>query len=149
MAAALTVMRPRVADLAGRLWALSQRLRDGLEGCARVLGHPTWRVPHIVAIAVAGVDRETLFMTLEDRGIQAGEAATDVLSKAGLVGPDDVVVRLGLTADTTQEHVDHVLDVLPNAVERLRGMAVRAANTNRTTRNEPSDGPQGAAGRNG
>ena len=67
MAAALTVMRPRVADLAGRLWALSQRLRDGLEGCGRVLGHPTWRVPHIVAVAVAGVDRETLFMTLEDR----------------------------------------------------------------------------------
>ena len=59
------------------------------------------------------------------------------------------MVRLGLTADTTQEDVDHVLDVLPNAVERLRGMAVRAANTNRTTRTERSDGPQRAAGRNG
>ncbi len=126
MAAALTAMRPRVADLAGRLWGLSQRLRQGLEGCGRVLGHPTWRVPHIVSVAVSGVDRETLFMTLEDRGIQAGEASTDVLAKAGLVGPGDVVVRFGLTADTTAEDVERVVDVLPDAVERLRGMAARA-----------------------
>jgi cysteine desulfurase len=127
MAAALTAMRPRVADLAGRLWSLSQRLREGLDGCGRVLGHPTWRVPHIVSVAVTGVDRETLFMTLEDRGIQAGEAATDALATAGLVDPDDVVVRFGLTAHTTAEDVDRVLDVLPNAVERLRGMAERAS----------------------
>jgi cysteine desulfurase len=126
MAAALTAMRPRVPDLAGRLWALSQRLRQGLEGCGRVLGHPTWRVPHIVSVAVSGVDRETLFMTLEDRGIQAGEAATGALAKAGLVEPDDVVVRFGLTAHTTAKDVDRVVDVLPNAVERLRGMAARA-----------------------
>ena len=126
MAAALIAMRPRVADLAGRLWALSQRLRQGLEGCGRVLGHPTWRVPHIVSVAVSGVDRETLFMTLEDRGIQAGEAATAVLAKAELVEPDDVVIRFGLTAESTAEDIDRVLNVLPNAVERLRGMAARA-----------------------
>jgi cysteine desulfurase len=132
MAAAITAMRPRVADLAGRLWGLSQRLRQGLDGCGRVLGHPTWRVPHIVSVAVSGVDRETLFMTLEDRGIQAGEANADVLVAAGLVGPDDVVVRFGLTADTTSEDVDRVLEVLPNAVERLKGMAERASVVRRT-----------------
>jgi cysteine desulfurase len=132
MAAAITAMRPRVADLAGRLWGLSQRLRQGLDGCGRVLGHPTWRVPHIVSVAVSGVDRETLFMTLEDRGIQAGEANADVLAAAGLVGPDDVVVRFGLTADTTAEDVERVLEVLPKAVERLKGMAERASVVRRT-----------------
>src|SRR5262249_42562357 len=123
MAAALTALRPRVADLAGHLWSLSQLLRGGLDGRGRGLGPPTWRVPHIVSVAVSGVDRETLFMTLEDGGIQAGEAATDVLSSAGLVGREDVVVRFGLTAHTTENDVDRVLDVLPRAVERLRGMA--------------------------
>ena len=78
------------------------------------------------------LDRETLFMTLEDRGIQAGEANADVLAAAGLVGPDEVVVRFGLTADTTSEDVDRVLEVLPNAVERLKGMAERASVVRRT-----------------
>jgi len=127
MAAALTSLRPRIPDMAGRLWTLSQRLRDGLAEAGRVLGHPTRRVPHIVSVAVAGVDRETLFMTLEDRGILAGEAATGVLARAGLVHPDDVVVRFGLTAETTDRDVELVLEAFPDAVERLRGMAARAA----------------------
>ena len=123
MAAALTALRPRIPDLAGNLWTLSQRLREGLVGAGRVLGHATWRVPHIVSVAVADVDRETLFMTLEDRGIQAGEPATDVLARAGLVRPGEVVVRFGLTADTTADDVDRVLDV-PDAVA-ARGWGVR------------------------
>ena len=100
-----------------------------------MLGHPTWRVPHIVSVAVSGVDRETLFMTLEDRGIQAGEAATEVLAKAEIVDPDDVVVRFGLTADTTAEDIDRVLAVLPDAVDRLRGMAARAGGAGSQRRN--------------
>ena len=122
MAAALTTLRPRVPDLAGNLWTLSQRLRHGLAPAGRVLGHATWRVPHIVAVAVADVDRETLFMTLEDRGIQAGEAATAVLARAGLASPGEVVVRFGLTVDTTADDVERVLQVLPDALARLRGM---------------------------
>jgi len=127
MAAALTSLRPRIPDLAGRLWALSQRLRDGLAEAGRVLGHPTRRVPHIVSVAVAGVDRETLFMTLEDRSILAGEAATHVLARAGMVHPDEVVVRFGLTGGTTDQDVELVLEAFPDAVDRLRGMAARAA----------------------
>jgi cysteine desulfurase len=122
MAAALTTLRPRIPDLAGNLWTLPQRLRQGLAAAGRVLGHATWRVPHIVSVAVTDVDRETLFMTLEDRGIQAGEAAADVLARAGLVRPGEVVVRFGLTVDTTAEDVERVLEVLPDAVARLRGM---------------------------
>jgi cysteine desulfurase len=122
MAAALTTLRPRIPDLAGKLWTLSQRLREGLPRAGRVLGHATWRVPHIVSVAVPDVDRETLFMTLEDRGILAGEAATAVLSRAGLARPGEVVVRFGLTADTTDQDVERVLEVLPDAVARLRGM---------------------------
>jgi cysteine desulfurase len=122
MAAALTALRPRTADLAGTLWTLTQRLREGLAPAGRVLGHATWRVPHIVSVAVADVDRETLFMTLEDRGILAGEANTDVLVRAGLTHAGEVVVRFGLTAWTTDQDVDRVLDAFPDAVERLRGM---------------------------
>jgi cysteine desulfurase len=123
MAAAVTALRPRIADLAGSLWPLSQRLREGLASSGRVLGHATWRVPHIVSVAVAELDRETLLMTLEDRGILAGEADADVLVRAGLARPGEVVVRFGLTAWTTAADVDRVLEVFPDAVTRLRGLA--------------------------
>ena len=129
MAAAFVTLKPEVADLAGRLWGLSARLRAGLddaEAGLRVLGHPTHRVPHLVSVAVSGVDRETLFMTLEDRGLLVGESRSDVLVRAGLIEEGDVVVRIGLTRDSTEADVDRALDVLPDAARRLRGISSRA-----------------------
>jgi cysteine desulfurase len=129
MAEAFLAMKPEVADLAGRLWGLSARLRSGLddpETGLRVLGHPTHRVPHLVSVAVSGIDRETLFMTLEDRGLLVGEARSDVLTRAGLVRAGDVVVRFGLTKDSTAADVDRVLEVLPGVTRLLQGISRRA-----------------------
>jgi cysteine desulfurase len=129
MAEAFLTLKPEIADLAGRLWSMSARLRTGLDDSdagLRVLGHPTHRVPHLVSVAVSGADRETLFMTLEDRGLLVGEARAQVLARAGLTDPADVVVRLGLTRDTTDADVDRVLDVLPDVARRLRGIGRRA-----------------------
>ena len=129
MAEAFRVVNGEIADLAGRLWALSARLREGLDdpdAGLRVLGHATHRVPHLVSVAVSGVDRETLFMTLEDRGLLVGEARSDVLARAGLVRAGDAVVRLGLTRKSTATDVDRVLETLPDAARRLRGISSRA-----------------------
>ena len=129
MAAALLALGPEIADLAGRLWSLSARLRSGLddtESGLRVLGHPTHRVPHLVSVGVSGVDRETLFMTLEDRGLLVGEARAQALARSGLAAPGDVVVRLGLTRENTDADVDRVLEILPEVARRLRGIGKRA-----------------------
>jgi len=129
MAEAFRVVSGEIGDLAGRLWALSARLRAGLDDPAaglRVLGHPTHRVPHLVSVAVSGVDRETLFMTLEDRGLLVGEARSDLLVRAGLAREGDAVVRLGLTRESTAEDVDRVLEVIPDVARRLRGINSRA-----------------------
>jgi len=129
MAEAFVALAPEVPDLAGRLWSLSARLRAGLddsEAGLRVLGHPTHRVPHLVSVAVSRVDGETLFMTLEDQGLLVGQARTQVLARAGLADPSDVVVRFGLTRDSTDADVDRVLEVLPDVARRLRGIGARA-----------------------
>jgi len=129
MAEALTLMQGEVADLAARLWELSGRLRTALDDAdagLRVLGHPTHRAPHIVAVAVSGVDRETLLMTLEDRGVLSGESRSDVLVRAGIARAGEIVLRLGLTRNSTGDDVDRVLDVLPDISRRLRGIARRS-----------------------
>ena len=141
MAEALQALQPEIADLAARLWGLSARLRAGLDDPGagmRVLGHSTHRVPHLVSVAVSDIDRETLFMTLEDRGLLVGEARSDVLMRAGLARAGDVVVRLGLTRDSTDADVDRVLEVLPDTARRLRGISRRAA-----ARFSPGDGGPG------
>jgi len=129
MAEALTLLKGEIADLAARLWELSGRLRSGLddaEAGLRVLGHPTHRAPHLVAVAVSGVDRETLLMTLEDRGVLPGEARSDVLVRAGVARAGEIVLRLGLTRDSTGGDVDRVLEMLPDVSRRLRGIARRS-----------------------
>jgi cysteine desulfurase len=130
MAGALRALRPEIPELAGRLWGLSERLRGGLaeaDPAIRVLGHPTHRLPHIVSWSVVGIDRETLFMALEDRGILAGAGRSPVLSRAGLVEAGAAVVRLGLWSETTDDDVDRVVAAVPDIVGRLRGMAARVA----------------------
>ena len=130
MAGALHALRPEIPDLAGRLWALSERLRRGLaeaDPAIRVLGHPTHRLPHIVSWSVVGIDPETLFMALEDRGILAGAGRSSVLARAGLVEAGAAVVRLGLWRETSEDDVDRVVAAVPDIVGRLRGMAARVA----------------------
>ena len=83
-------------------------------------------MPHIVTWTVAGVDAETLLMTLEDRGVLCGTVPADQLVRAGLAAPDEVAVRFGLSYDTTEEEVERVLAVVPPAVHDLCTIAARA-----------------------
>lgn len=115
------------------LTALRERLIRGLASRvpeAILNGHPTQRLPSNVSISFPGVTAEALVVDLDLKGvaISAGAACA-----AGTVEPSHVLramglsesvaagtVRLSLGRANTPEEVDQVLDILTEAVERLR-----------------------------
>ena len=130
MAAALAARLEDMGDQAARQWALTDRLRaeivERVDG-ARVYGHPTQRVPHLVCFSVPDVDAEIMSMALDDRGFRvaagsncsgaAGEASS-VLEKMGM--PSTVSFRIGVGPDTTDDDADRLLATLPGLVSDLR-----------------------------
>jgi cysteine desulfurase len=130
MAAALDVARQELADQAARLWALTDRIRRGIDERvpqARVHGHATQRVPHIACFSIAGLDPETLMMTLDDRGYRIGGGSlcsgapgdpSPVLEAMGVPGTPSFPIGVGY--DTTEETVDGLLALLPSLVAELQ-----------------------------
>ena len=137
MAAALTARLEDMGDQAARQWALTDRLRNGIaEGVpgARVHGHPTQRVPHLVCFSVTGVDAEILSMALDDRGfrIAAGSNCSgatgepsSVLEQMGSAATTSF--RIGVGPETTEGDADRLLATLPGLVAELREVAASAA----------------------
>lgn len=133
MAAALEEAAAELADEAGRLWGLSDRLRRGLEERipgVQVHGHPTHRVPHIVGWSVVGLDGDQLLMALDERDIHidtgsrcpgSNEESSYVLEAMGRDPRGSLRASLG--KDTTDADVDRLLEVLPEVVGELRRMA--------------------------
>jgi len=142
MAAALRVATETRADTVRRVGGMRDRLADGLrasidgvvESATRVTAggvhDRSVKVASSCHIRVAGVDQEELLVLLDDEGVcaSAGAAcasgaidASHVLLAMGL-SPDEAksAVRLSLGYSTTDDEIDHVLDVMPKAVERLR-----------------------------
>jgi cysteine desulfurase len=130
MAAALGARLEDMSDQAARQWALTDRLRteivERVDG-ARVYGHATRRVPHLVCFSVPDLDAEIMSMALDDRGFRiaagsncsgaAGEASS-VLEKMGV--PSTVSFRIGVGPDTTEDDADRLLATLPGLVAELR-----------------------------
>jgi cysteine desulfurase len=130
MAAALTVRLRELGDEAARQWSLTDRLRTGIAERvpgARLHGHPSQRVPHLVCFSVPDLDAEILSMALDDRGFRlaagsncsgaAGEAST-VLEQMGVAGTPSF--RVGIGPLTTEEDLDRLLATLPGLVGELR-----------------------------
>jgi len=135
MAAALAAREADMADQAARQWALTERIRTGIASSvpdARLYGHPTQRVPHLVCFSVPDLDAEILSMALDDRGFRlaagsncSGATAepSSVLEHLGVPGMPSF--RIGIGAETTEADVDRLLATLPSLVSELR--AVRAS----------------------
>lgn len=129
MAAALAASLEDMADQAARQWALTDRLRTGIEErvpAARLHGHPTQRVPHLACFSVPDLDAETLMMALDDRGFRlsvgsncSGASAdpSPVLDAMGV--PNRPAFRAGLGRETTEEDIERLLDTLPGLVDEL------------------------------
>jgi cysteine desulfurase len=139
MAAALSARLRDMADQAARQWTITDRIRTGLlerVPGARLHGHPTQRVPHLVCFSVPDLDAEILSMALDDRGFRLAAGSncsgavgepSPVLEHMGV--PRTASFRVGVGPETTDAEVDRLLDTLPTLVRDLRrvGSAADAA----------------------
>ena len=139
MAAALHAATTRRDEEADRIGALRDHLADGLlaaadgvteHGPARGDPGAPWRLPTIVNLRFEGVDNEELLLLLDEEGIAASAGAA---CASGAAEPSHVLMAMGLSRDearsavrfslghsSTVAEVDHVLAVVPKALERLR-----------------------------
>jgi cysteine desulfurase len=129
----------RVATLRDRM---AQGLRERIEGLTETVspaGDRTGVLPGTVHVAIPGAESDSLLFLLDEAGICASAAsacasgaqqASHVLAAMGLDLPADTgVLRLTLGWTSTDGDVDRVLDVLPEAVVRLRRPTRAAAVT--------------------
>jgi cysteine desulfurase len=134
MAAAMRVTVDTRDETVARVGALRDRLVDEL--MARVPGlHETVardaKVAGSAHVCVEGVENEALLFLLDRAGICASAAsacASGAMAASHVLAAMDVPkelaggsLRLSLGWTSTDADVDHVLDVLPAAVRRLRG----------------------------
>ncbi len=132
MTAALEARAVEGPAEATRLEQLAERLRAGLRAIPDLVvhGHPTERLPHLVAFSVLYVEGEALLLLLDAEGIavHSGSSCTadtqepsHVLAAMGAITHGSV--RASFLADATEADVDRLLAVLPGAIEDLREMA--------------------------
>ena len=135
MAAALQEATENLPREMEQVTALREKLIDGLAQIphSRLNGHRTLRCPGTVNFCFEGIEGESLLLWLDAKGVAAssGSACTSgsldpshVLLALGL--PHEIAhgsLRLSLTADNTAAEVDHILEVVPQVVEYLRGIS--------------------------
>jgi cysteine desulfurase len=135
VAAMAAAVAARVAEAPAehdRLARLGERLRDGLAAIPEVIvhGHPSERLPQLVAFSVLYVEGEALLLLLDAEGIavHSGSSCTadsqepsHVLAAMGAITHGSV--RVSFLRDATGAEVDRLLEVLPAAVAELREMA--------------------------
>src|SRR5712691_12704073 len=124
----LSVEAPRVAALRDRLEAGILRAVPG----TAVNGAPESRVPNTTNISFEHVEAESLLIALDLEGVAV---STGSACSSGTLEPSHVLRAMGLPTHRTQnslrfslgmfsteEEVDHVIEVLPRLVEKLRGL---------------------------
>ena len=133
---AAELARARLAEDSARLGALRDRLEEGIlsaVGGTRVNGDRARRVPNTANITFAHAEGESLVIAMDLQGVQCSAAAacssgailaSHVLRAIGL--PNDeakATLRFSLGRLNTPEDVDYALEVIPQAVERLRSVS--------------------------
>jgi cysteine desulfurase len=117
-----------------------RELRDRLEGAilsriegTRRNGHREQRVPNTSSISFQGVDEGSLILALDLEGvaISAGAACSSgslevshvLLAMGWKPESHGGAVRFSLGSGTTREQIEHLIDRLPEVVERIRAAA--------------------------
>ena len=116
----------RLAKLRNKLWT-------GLQSLEQVFlnGHPTQHVANYLNVSFNFVECESLMMALKDVAVSSGSACTSatlepsyVLRALGL--SDELAhssIRFSFGKYTTEEDIDHVLEITKAAVEKLRELS--------------------------
>ncbi len=132
---AITEMAEHMEENTKKVSALRDRLFEGASKIShsRINGDTEKRLPGNFSMCFEGVEGESLLLYLDMQGVCAssGSACT-----SGSLDPSHVLLaiglkhevahgslRLSLGEENTQEDVDHILQVLPGIVERLRNMS--------------------------
>jgi cysteine desulfurase len=130
---------------AERLTRLRDRLIDGLSEIlpnVRLNGHRFTRLPNNINISIENVEGESLVIGLDKEGIDSAtrsacssseKESSHVLKAIGLL-PElaNASLRLTLGKWTTAEDVEHVLDILPGIVAKLRASSPIYSRQNRS-----------------
>ena len=141
LAKALELCREEQPAENERLRALRDRLYDGL--CQRIddvrlngpaLGELTMRLAGNLNCSFAGVDGEALMMSMRDLAVSSGSACTSANPEPSHVlralGLNDQLtrasLRFGLGRFNTADEIDFAIDIIADAVVRLRRLSSTA-----------------------
>ncbi len=136
MGRAAELARTEMAGRTSRMQALRDRLLEELpKRVDRVLvtGSREARLPHHASFCVEFVEGEAMMLSLDMKGVAAssGSACASKSLKASHVllamGLDHATAQgslvFSLIDDTTREDIDHLLEVFPPIIDRLRRMS--------------------------
>lgn len=136
LAAALRIAEADREETNERITRLRSKLAEGIINRierVRLNGHPTSRLPNNVSVSIEGVEGESMLLNLDLKGIAC---STGSACSSASLKPSHVLIALGISPQithgslrftlgrsTTSEEIDHVLEVLPEIVARLRAMS--------------------------
>jgi cysteine desulfurase len=120
------------AELAARRSHFERRLLALIPGAA-INSANTPRVSNTINLRIEGIDAEGLLIALDLQGISASFGAACM---SGATEPSHVLIAMGLTPEqassslrlslsrlTTDDELEHALEIIPAAVARLRSLA--------------------------
>ncbi|HWU89873.1 MAG TPA: IscS subfamily cysteine desulfurase [Kofleriaceae bacterium] len=131
---AAELARAEMADEAGRLHALRDRLYRGITSRLTetyVNGSLEHRLPGNLNISFAFVEGESLLMALKDVAVSSGSACTSASLEPSYVlralGVGDELahtsIRFGIGRFNTEAEIDYVIELVVTSVERLRALS--------------------------
>jgi cysteine desulfurase len=135
MAEALKITASERANQNARFQALREKIIEGVLNTipeSALTGHRTERLPNHASFVFRGVDGNELLIHLDVAGIAASSGSA---CKTGDPEPSEVLLALGLSPEwalgslrltvgrqTTQAHVDQLLEELPGIIQKLRAL---------------------------
>jgi cysteine desulfurase len=128
---AAELSRTEMASEAKRLFALRERLREGIQSRVTdtyINGSMEHRLPGNLNISFAYVEGEGMLMGLKDVAVSSGSACTSASLEPSYVlravGVEEEMahtsIRFGLGRFNTEEEVDYVIDLVVGKVNKLR-----------------------------
>ncbi|MBN2058340.1 MAG: cysteine desulfurase NifS [Candidatus Saganbacteria bacterium] len=133
---AAEIAKAEINERVAHLLPLRDRLIKGiLDNIPEVIlnGHPVQRLPKNVNVSVKYIEGEAMLLKLDLEGIAA---STGSACSSGTLDPSHVLLAIGLTHElahgsirfslgrtNTDKDIDHVLEVFPKIVKKLRQMS--------------------------
>ncbi len=133
MGEAFALAKAEMASENERIRVLRDRLWNGIKDieAAYLNGDLEQRVVHNLNVSFAYVEGESLIMALKDMAVSSGSACTSASLEPSYVlralGLNDELahssIRFSFGRFTTEAEIDYVIDVIRNAIDKLREMS--------------------------